>query len=37
VLIPAYAVGWALMPEEGKSRSRAAEFLDSVSSRVRQA
>src|SRR5689334_25320188 len=30
VAIPAYAVGWALMPEEGKSRSRAAEFLDSV-------
>jgi hypothetical protein len=25
------------MPEEGKSRSRAAEFLDSVTSRVRQA
>jgi len=37
VVIPAYAVGWALMPEEGKSRSRAAEFLDSVTSRVRQA
>jgi len=37
VAIPAYAVGWALMPEEGKSRSRAAEFLDSVTSRVRQA
>jgi phage shock protein PspC (stress-responsive transcriptional regulator) len=37
VLIPAYAVGWALMPEEGKSRSRAAEFVDSVTSRVRQA
>jgi phage shock protein PspC (stress-responsive transcriptional regulator) len=37
VVLPAYAVGWALMPEEGKSRSRAAEFLDSVTSRVRQA
>jgi len=37
VAIPAYAIGWALMPEEGKSRSRAAEFLDSVTSRVRQA
>jgi len=37
VAIPAYAIGWALMPEEGKSRSRAAEFLDSVNSRVRQA
>jgi hypothetical protein len=35
--IPAYAVGWALMPEEGKSRSRAAEFLDSATKRVRQA
>jgi phage shock protein PspC (stress-responsive transcriptional regulator) len=37
VAIPAYAIGWALMPEEGKSRSRAGEFLDSVTSRVRQA
>ena len=37
VAIPAYAVGWALMPEEGKSRSRAAEFLDKATSRVRQA
>jgi phage shock protein PspC (stress-responsive transcriptional regulator) len=37
VAIPAYAIGWALIPEEGKSRSRAAEFLDSVTSRVRQA
>ena len=37
VAIPAYAIGWALMPEEGKSRSRAAEFLDSVTTRVRQA
>jgi phage shock protein PspC (stress-responsive transcriptional regulator) len=37
VAIPAYAIGWALMPEEGKSRSRAAEFLDSVTNRVRQA
>jgi phage shock protein PspC (stress-responsive transcriptional regulator) len=37
VAIPAYVAGWALIPEEGKSRSRAAEFLDSVTSRVRQA
>jgi phage shock protein PspC (stress-responsive transcriptional regulator) len=37
VLIPAYAIGWALIPEEGKSRSRAAEFLDSVTTRARQA
>ena len=37
VAIPAYALGWALMPEEGKSRSRAAEFLDKATSRVRQA
>ena len=37
VAIPAYAVGWALMPEEGKSRSRAAEFLDKATTRVRQA
>jgi phage shock protein PspC (stress-responsive transcriptional regulator) len=37
VVIPAYAIGWALIPEEGKSRSRAAEFLDSVSTRVRPA
>jgi phage shock protein C len=37
VAIPVYAAGWALIPEEGKSRSRAAEFLDCVSSRVRQA
>jgi phage shock protein C len=36
-VIPAYAIGWALIPEEGKSRSRAAEFLDSVTARVRQA
>src|ERR1700753_3011926 len=34
VAIPAYAAAWALIPEEGKSRSRAAEFLDSVSDRV---
>lgn len=34
VAIPAYAVAWALMPEEGKSRSRAAEFLDSAAERV---
>ena len=37
VAIPAYAIGWALMPEEGKSRSRAAGVLDSVTSRMRQA
>jgi phage shock protein PspC (stress-responsive transcriptional regulator) len=37
VVIPAYAIGWALIPQEGKSRSRAAEFLDSVTTRVRQA
>ena len=36
VAIPAYVAGWALVPEEGKSRSRAAEFLDSVADRVRQ-
>jgi phage shock protein PspC (stress-responsive transcriptional regulator) len=34
VAIPAYAAAWALIPEEGKSRSRAAEFLDSVASRA---
>jgi phage shock protein PspC (stress-responsive transcriptional regulator) len=34
VAIPAYAAAWALIPEEGKSRSRAAEFLDSVAGRV---
>jgi phage shock protein PspC (stress-responsive transcriptional regulator) len=34
VAIPAYAAAWALIPEEGKSRSRAAEFLDSIASRV---
>jgi phage shock protein C len=37
VAIPVYIAGWVLIPEEGKSRSRAAEFLDSVTSRVRQA
>jgi phage shock protein PspC (stress-responsive transcriptional regulator) len=37
VAIPAYIAGWALIPEEGKSRSRAAEYLDSLTSRVRQA
>jgi phage shock protein PspC (stress-responsive transcriptional regulator) len=37
VAIPVYVAGWALIPEEGKSRSRAAEFLDSVTSRMRQA
>ena len=37
VAVPVYVAGWALIPEEGKSRSRAAEFLDSVTSRVRQA
>lgn len=36
VAIPVYAAGWALIPEEGKSRSRAAEFLDSVAGRLRQ-
>jgi len=34
VAIPAYAAAWALIPEEGKSRSRAAEFLDSVADHV---
>ena len=34
VAIPAYAAAWALIPEEGKSQSRAAEFLDSVTNRV---
>jgi phage shock protein PspC (stress-responsive transcriptional regulator) len=34
VAIPAYAAAWALIPEEGKSRSRAVEFLDSVADRV---
>jgi phage shock protein PspC (stress-responsive transcriptional regulator) len=34
VAIPAYAAAWALIPEEGQSRSRAAEFLDSVADRV---
>src|SRR6202167_4318686 len=34
VAIPAYAAAWALIPEEGKSLSRAAEFLDSVADRV---
>ncbi len=34
VAIPAYAAAWALIPEKGKSQSRAAEFLDSVASRV---
>jgi phage shock protein PspC (stress-responsive transcriptional regulator) len=37
VAIPVYVAGWALIPGEGKSRSRAAEFLDSVTSRVQQA
>ena len=38
VAIPVYvALAWALIPEEGKSRSRAAEFLDSVTTRVRHA
>jgi phage shock protein C len=37
VAVPVYVAGWALIPEEGKSRSRAAEFLDSVTNRVRQA
>jgi phage shock protein PspC (stress-responsive transcriptional regulator) len=34
VAIPAYAAAWALIPEEGKSQSRASEFLDSVADRV---
>jgi phage shock protein PspC (stress-responsive transcriptional regulator) len=34
VAIPAYAAAWALIPQEGKSRSRAVEFLDSVADRV---
>jgi phage shock protein C len=34
VAIPAYAAAWALIPEEGKSQSRAGEFLGSVASRV---
>ncbi len=34
VAIPAYAAAWALIPEEGKSQSRAAEFLDSMANRV---
>jgi phage shock protein PspC (stress-responsive transcriptional regulator) len=34
VAIPVYAAGWALIPEEGKSRSRASEFLDSMAVRV---
>lgn len=34
VAIPAYAAAWALIPEEGKSRPRAAEFMDSVAERV---
>jgi len=34
VAIPAYAAAWALIPEEGKSQSRAAEFLGSVANRV---
>src|ERR1700761_8321523 len=34
VAIPAYAAAWALIPEEGKSQSRGAEFLDSMASRV---
>ena len=34
VAITAYAAAWALITEEGKSRSRAAEFLDSMANRV---
>jgi phage shock protein C len=34
VAIPAYAAAWALIPEEGKSQSRAAEFLHSMANRV---
>jgi hypothetical protein len=34
VAIAAYAAAWALIPEEGKSQSRVADFLDSVANRV---
>jgi phage shock protein PspC (stress-responsive transcriptional regulator) len=34
VAIPVYAAAWALIPEEGKSQSRAAEFLGSIADRV---
>jgi phage shock protein PspC (stress-responsive transcriptional regulator) len=34
VAIPAYAAAWALIPPEGKSQSRAAEFVGSVADRV---
>jgi phage shock protein PspC (stress-responsive transcriptional regulator) len=34
VAIPAYAAAWALIPEEGKTRPRAAEFMDSVGDHV---
>jgi phage shock protein PspC (stress-responsive transcriptional regulator) len=34
VAIPAYAAAWALIPEEGQSQSRAAEFLGTVANRV---
>lgn len=34
VAIPAYAAAWALMPEEGHDRSRAAEFMDSAAGRL---
>jgi phage shock protein PspC (stress-responsive transcriptional regulator) len=34
VAIPAYAAAWALIPEEGRSQSRAVDFLDSVTSHM---
>src|ERR1700761_2123934 len=34
VAIPAYAAAWGLIPEEGKSQSRAAEVLHSMADRV---
>jgi phage shock protein PspC (stress-responsive transcriptional regulator) len=34
VAIPAYAAAWALIPQEGKSQSRAADFLDAATARV---
>lgn len=34
VAIPAYVAAWALIPEEGQSRPRAAEFMDSAADRV---
>jgi phage shock protein PspC (stress-responsive transcriptional regulator) len=34
VAIPAYAAAWALIPEEGKTRPRAAEWADTVGEHV---